>query len=64
MFGTANNGIQLGERNAEAARERLKAHAIPIVAEALGGTKGRKVLVDPGTTNVEIAIIGTEPVII
>ncbi len=64
MFGTANNGAQLGERNAEAARRRLQAHDIPIVAEAVGGSKGRKVLVDPDTGNVEVAIIGSEPVII
>ncbi len=64
MFGTANNGTELGERNAEAARRRLQAHDIPIIAEAVGGTKGRKVLVDPDSGNVEVAIIGSEPVII
>ena len=64
MFGTANNGAQLGERNAEGARRRLQAHDIPIIAEAVGGTKGRKVLVNPDTGNVEVAIIGSEPVII
>ena len=64
MFGTANNGAQLGERNAEAARRRLQAHDIPIIGEAIGGTKGRKVLVDPDTANIEVAIIGSEPVII
>ncbi len=64
MFGTANNAAQLGERNAEAARRRLQAHDIPIIAEAVGGTKGRKVLVDPDTGNIEVAIIGSEPVII
>ena len=64
MFGTANNGAQLGERNAEAARRRLQAYDIPIIGEAAGGTKGRKVLVDPDTGNIEVAIIGSEPVII
>lgn len=64
MFGTENNATQLGERNAEAARMRLQAHDIPIIAEAVGGTKGRKVLVDPDTGNIEVAIIGSEPVII
>ena len=64
MFGTENNATQLGERNADAARMRLQAHDIPIIAEAVGGTKGRKVLVDPDTGNIEVAIIGSEPVII
>ena len=64
MFGIANNGAQLGGRNAEAARRRLQAHDIPIIAEAVGGTKGRKVLVDPDSGDVEVAIIGSEPVII
>ncbi len=64
MFGTANSGMPLGERNAEAARIRLEAHGIPIVAEVIGGTKGRKILVDPDTEDVEVAIIGCEPVII
>ncbi len=64
MFATANDGVQLGERNAETARRRLQSHDIPIIAEVVGGTKGRKVLVDPDTGNVEVAIIGSEPVII
>lgn len=64
MFGIANSGVQLGERNVEAARRRFQAHEIPIIAEAVGGTKGRKVRVDPDTGNVEVAIIGSEPVII
>ena len=64
MFETANNGTQLGRRNVEAARRRFQAHDIPIIAEAVGGTKGRKVLVDPDTGNVEVAIIGSEPEII
>lgn len=64
MFETANNGAQLGQRNVEAARRRFQAHEIPIIAEAVGGTKGRKVRVHPDTGNVEVAIIGSEPVII
>lgn len=35
--------VQMGERNVVAAREALRAHVVPIVAEAVGGTKGRSV---------------------
>ena len=63
MF-AGESGGRLGDRNVEAAQRRLQAHDISIMAEAVGGTKGRKVLVDPDTGNVEVAIIGTEPEII
>ena len=63
MFGpTTDNG--LGERNAAAVKERLKHHAIRIVAEDIGGQKGRKILLDPGTGEVEVQIIGAKPTVI
>lgn len=57
MFGKAENG-SLGERNAEAARGRLGHHGIPILACALGGTKGRKVFVESETGRVHVEVIG------
>ena len=63
MFGKKTNNV-LGDRNVQEARQRLQAHGIPVVAEAVGGTKGRKMLLDPSTGEIEVAIIGAEPQII
>ncbi len=63
MFGAAtSNG--LGDRNVAAVKARLGAHGIPLVAEDTGGEKGRKMLLDPGTGNVEVHFIGQEPRVI
>jgi len=61
MFGkpSANS---LGERNVETAREQLERHGIPVIAEAVGGTKGRKMMIDPETGMVEVELIGEERV--
>lgn len=63
MFGI-DSGSHLGDRNVEAAQQRLQVHGIPIVAQAVGGTKGRKLLLDPSSGEVEVSIIGAEPEII
>lgn len=60
MFG-GESLVSLGIRNAEAVRERLSHHAIRLVAEAIGGTKGRKMCLDPATGNVRVEIIGESP---
>ncbi len=56
MFG-ATGPMQIGLANAEAVRSILKTHRIPILAEDVGGTKGRRVVFDcsDGTLTVEIA---------
>lgn len=59
MFGNATeNG--LGERNARAVRDRLKDLQIRLVAEDCGGTKGRKITLDPESGDVEVQIIGQQ----
>lgn len=63
MFGKNSNNL-LGDRNVESARQRLHAHGVAVVAEAIGGTKGRKMLLDPSTGEIEVAIIGEEAQII
>lgn len=63
MFG-AVVGNGLGDRNALAVRERLKHHSIRVVAEDIGGEKGRRMVLDPGTGEVEVRTIGAEPTII
>ncbi|NOS99856.1 MAG: chemotaxis protein CheD [Phycisphaerales bacterium] len=63
MFGpTLDNG--LGERNVQAVREKLAAHAIRVAADHVGGQKGRKMMLDPGNGEVVVQIIGEEPIVI
>jgi chemotaxis protein CheD len=38
--------IQIGDENIAAAREELRKRRIPVVAEAVGGTKGRTIIFD------------------
>ena len=54
----------MGDRNVLAVRKQLRQCSIPIAAEDVGGSKGRKMLLDPATGHVEIAIIGKGPRII
>lgn len=63
MFGDACRST-LGRRNAEAVEARLRHHAIRLAASALGGHKGRKMLLDPATGDVHVEIIGTAAEII
>lgn len=63
MFGKkVDNGI--GERNIQAVKERLAHHSIQLLAEDVGGLKGRKMLLDPATGQVEVQIIGAQPEVI
>lgn len=57
MFGEATANT-LGVRNVEAVRERLRTHSLRVAASALGGTKGRKMMLDPATGDVRVEIIG------
>ena len=56
MFG-ATGPMQIGLANADAVRCELKALRIPILAEDIGGTKGRRIVFDcdSGVLTVEIA---------
>ena len=63
MFGlNASNG--LGKRNEDCVKERLTSHAIRLAASETGGTKGRKMSLDPATGDVQVEIIGQSPQII
>jgi chemotaxis protein CheD len=48
MFGSASTeaGLNIGERNSQAARRRLDELGIPLVAEDVGGTYGRTIELD------------------
>lgn len=43
-----SEGMNIGERNARAAREKLEALGIPLVAEDVGGDYGRTIELEPG----------------
>lgn len=56
--------IQMGERNIVAARNALRAAAIPIVREAVGGERGRTVRFHVRDGRVEIRSVGADAQII
>lgn len=63
MFGIdASNG--LGKRNEDCVKERLASHAIRLAANETGGTRGRKMMLDPVSGDVQVEIIGESPQII
>jgi chemotaxis protein CheD len=50
--------IQMGDRNVIAVREVLSHMAIPVVAEAVGGTRGRSVWFRVGEGRVTVRVVG------
>jgi chemotaxis protein CheD len=62
MFSGADKKFQLniGERNIEAVRETLKALKIKIVAEDVGGTRGRTMMLDTVSGRVVLKMLGSQ----
>ncbi len=60
MFGDERAG-GLGRRNAESVTARLAHHKIRLAASAVGGQRGRKMLLDPASGMVQVEIIGETP---
>ncbi|MBZ4663114.1 MAG: cheD [Caloramator sp.] len=60
MFSFADKSpmMDIGKRNAEAVKSILKELNIPIIAEDIGGNKGRTMIVDPTTATVILRITG------
>ena len=56
--------VQMGERNIVAARNALRAAAIPIASEAVGGDKGRSIRFHVADGRVEIRSVGADAVVI
>jgi chemotaxis protein CheD len=52
MFAAA--GLEVGQRNATAVRELVAARRVPVVAEAVGGSRGRTVKVDVASGTVSV----------
>jgi chemotaxis protein CheD len=59
MFGAPGSGtLEVGSRNATAVRELVKGQRIPIVAEAVGGSRGRTIRVDVASGSVTVREAG------
>ncbi|MGQ9556335.1 MAG: chemotaxis protein CheD [Desulfurispora sp.] len=52
--------LNIGQRNTEKAREMLARYHIPIVAEDVGGNRGRTMIVDTLTGDVTIRTLGNK----
>jgi len=61
MFSNLNapGSIQMGDRNVVASREVLSAHGIPVVAEAVGGAKGRSMWFHTADGKIEVRSVGS-----
>lgn len=59
MFGglLPSGSIGLGVRNVKAARQACVEHAVPVVAEVVGGTMGRSVFFDVATGRVQVRTV-------
>lgn len=60
MFGD-DHPDSLGRRNVEAVLQRLAKHAIRMAGSAVGGRKGRRMVLDPATGDVQVEVIGESP---
>jgi chemotaxis protein CheD len=59
MFAAVST-LDVGTRNADAVREQLAARRVPVVAEEVGGSKGRTIRVDVSTGAVSVKEAGGE----
>lgn len=64
MFDNNNRSVGLGQRNEEAVIRKLREHSIRLAASQTGGTKGRKMMLNPATGEVQVEIIGEQPQVI
>jgi len=58
MFAVSASSLEVGQRNEAAVRELLEQHRIPVVAAATGGTRGRTVRVQAGTSKIVVREAG------
>lgn len=56
--------LDIGRRNIETAKETLKQEGIPIIAENVGGNKGKTIFFDIKTGAIEVRISGEKTKII
>ncbi|MCT4776176.1 MULTISPECIES: chemotaxis protein CheD [Exiguobacterium] len=64
QFKYENEAMRIGERNAEAVRNALKAHRIPLIAEDCGGHNGRTIEFDVATCvlSIRTVSVGTKEI--
>ncbi|MCS7237063.1 MAG: chemotaxis protein CheD [Thermoguttaceae bacterium] len=60
MFPT-NGPLQIGEANIEKAIKCLQAASIPVVAQDVAGTKGRRIVFDLATGRLLVQVVGESP---
>ncbi len=58
MFAVSASSLEVGQRNEAAVRELLKQHRIPVLAGATGGSRGRTIRVEVGTSLVTVREAG------
>ncbi len=58
MFAVSSSSLEVGQRNEAAVRDQLASLRIPIVATATGGSKGRTIRVEVGTSAVTVREAG------
>jgi chemotaxis protein CheD len=58
MFAVSASSLEVGQRNEAAVRELLTAARIPVLATATGGTKGRTIRVETGSSLVTVKEAG------
>jgi chemotaxis protein CheD len=58
MFAVSAANLEVGQRNEAAVRELLELERIPVVAAATGGSRGRTVRVEAGTSAVTVREAG------
>jgi chemotaxis protein CheD len=58
MFAVAASSLEVGQRNEAAVRELLEQHRIPVVATATGGSRGRTIRVEVGTSMIIVREAG------
>ncbi len=59
---SASGGMHIGERNAEAARQRLTTLGLTVAGEEVGGARGRTMRLEVGTGRVTVAESGGQEV--
>lgn len=58
MFAVSASSLEVGQRNEAAVRELLEQHRIPVVAAATGGSRGRTIRVEVGTSKIVVREAG------
>jgi len=58
MFAVSASSLEVGQRNEAAVRELLEQHRIPVLAGATGGSRGRTIRVEVGTSLVTVREAG------